>query len=98
METPGQKQLDTRALEIASQANARVDGLEKLMTASIDGLRVQLAENRAARDNQHESAERHFEKFDKKFDQIGKWQMSLAVGVILMLCSIVGFLVAPHFH
>lgn len=98
METPYQKQLDTRALEIASQANAKVDGLEKLMTSSIEGLRTQLAENRDARDSQHASAEKHFERFDKKFDQIGKWQMTLAASTISLLLAVVGFLAAAHFH
>lgn len=86
-----QKQLDTRALEIASQANARVDGLEKLLTVSIDGMKGQMAENREVRDRQHAFAER-------QFDRIARWQMGLAVGTILLLLPIIGFFISQKFH
>jgi hypothetical protein len=91
-----QRQLDTRALEIASQANARVDGLEKLLTVSINGIERQIAENRISRDQQHAEGESHFASIDKKFEQITKLQWTVAGSTIMVLLTMVGALVAPH--
>lgn len=93
-----QRQLDTRAIEIASRANARVDGLEKLFTLSIDGIKEQIAENRISRDQQHAAGESHFARIDKKFDQIAKLQWTVAGSTILTLLGMVGVLVVPHLH
>lgn len=91
-----QRQLDTRAIEIASRANARVDGLEKLLTVSIDGLKDQVAESRKSRDQQHAEGESHFADIYKKFDQITKLQWTVAGSTIMVLLTMVGVLVAPH--
>lgn len=93
-----QRQLDTRAIEIASRANARVDGLEKLLTLSIDGIKDQIVENRKSRDQQHAEGESHFASIDKRFEQITKLQWTVAGSTIMLLLMMVGALVAPHFR
>lgn len=93
-----QRQLDTRAIEIASRANARVDGLEKLLTVSIDGLKDQVAESRKSRDQQHAEGEAHFVDIYKKFDQITRLQWTVAGTLIVGLVSALGALILPHLH
>jgi hypothetical protein len=90
-----QDQLDTRALELATQAHARIDGVKELLNVSIDGLNKQLADNRRSRDEQHASAEEHFKVIYGKFDHLQRWQISTAGAFIVLLLTALAVLIEP---
>jgi hypothetical protein len=109
--TPYQRQLDTRALEKASEAMAGVQALEKMVTVqitgiyrSIDGLKDDIRANREVRDAQHEITEKRFDRIEEGFVEmrqafsgVQKWQLGLLAGVITMMAPVIGFLAIQYF-
>lgn len=85
-----QDQINTRAIEIASAADAKVDAMSMNFTKHIDLLRVDIKDGRDERTKQHESAE-------AKFTSIQRAMWGSAVSLILLLAGWI-FYLATHQH
>lgn len=83
-----QAQLDTRAIEIASAADAKVEAATMNFTKHIDLLRDDIKDGRVERAEQHKEAE-------AKFTSIQRAMWSAAISLILLLAGWI-FYLATH--
>lgn len=86
-----QTKINTRAIEIACQADAKVDALARTMTTEFSRLREDLGEMKTIRAAQHAEAE-------AKFESIQRAQWSAASALILLLAGWIFYLATHPAH
>ena len=81
-----QKQLDTRALELAQRALTKVEGLEKHSDERYNAMRSDIHEQNA-------SILESFSRLHSRIDGIFKYGIAIGASVIMLLLAVIGYLI-----